>query len=115
MADSALLIGWNRSFAGREQQAMKLFMKTTEYYNQLQNDGKIENFEPVLLEGHGGDLNGFVLIRGDSAKLDEIKREETFISYSIEANFCLQNFGIIKCVIGDGLTDVLTQWSKHFS
>ena len=115
MADSALLIGWNRSFAGREQQAMDLFMKTTEYYTQLQNDGKIENFEPVLLESHGGDLNGFVLIRGDSAKLDEIKREETFINHSIEANFCLQNFGIIKCVVGDGLSEVLAQWSKHFS
>ena len=45
MANSALFMGWNRAVAGREQQAMDLFMKTMEYYTQLQNDGKIEGFE----------------------------------------------------------------------
>ena len=68
MANSALFVGWNRSVAGREQQAMNLFMSVTEYYNQLQNAGKIESFEPVILANHGGDLNGFVLIRGDAAQ-----------------------------------------------
>lgn len=114
MANSALFIGWNRSVAGREQQAMALFMKGMEYYGQLKNDGKIESFEPVVLANHGGDLNGFILIRGDAAKLDEVRREKTFINFSIEANFCLENFGIINGYIGDGITEVFSQWSTHF-
>ena len=115
MPNSALFIGWNRSVTGREQQAMDLFMKVMEYYGQLQNDGKIESFEPVVLANHGGDLNGFVLIRGDATKLDEVRREETFINFTIEANFCLENFGVINGYIGDGITEVFSQWSKHFS
>ena len=115
MPSSALFIGWNRSVTGREQQAMNLFMKVIEYYGQLQNDGKIESFEPVVLANHGGDLNGFVLIRGDATKLDEVRREETFINFTIEANFCLENFGVINGYIGDGITEVFSQWSKHFS
>jgi len=115
MTDSALFIGWNRSITGREQQAMDLFMKVMEYYGQLQNDGKIESFEPVVLANHGGDLNGFVLIRGDATKLDEVRREETFTNFTIEANFCLQNFGVVNGYIGDGITEVFSQWSKHFS
>ena len=41
MADYALFVGWNRSVAGGEQQAMGLFARVMEYYGQLQNDGKI--------------------------------------------------------------------------
>lgn len=115
MANSAIFIGWNRSVAGREQQAMDLFMKAMEYYGNLQNDGKIESFEPVVLSNHGGDLNGFVLIRGDAAKLDEVRREDTFRNFSIEANFCLENFGVIDGYIGDSVTEVFSQWSSHFS
>ena len=115
MADYALFVGWNRSVAGREQQAMELFARVMEYYGQLQSDGKIESFEPVVLSNHGGDLNGFVLLRGDAAKLDEVRREEAFTNFSIEANFCLENFGVIDGYVGDGITGVFSQWSTHFS
>lgn len=115
MANSALFMGWNRAVAGREQQAMDLFMKSMEYYGQLQNDGKIESFEPVVLSAHGGELNGFVLIRGDADKLDAIRRDETFISYATEANFCLVGFGLIRGYIGDSITEMFSLWAKHIS
>ena len=115
MANNALFIGWNRSVAGREQQAMGLFAKSMEYYNQLQNDGLIESYEPVVLANHGGDLNGCILIRGDVAKLDEVRRSETFVNFSIEANFCLENFGVVNAYIGESISQVFSEWTKHFS
>ena len=87
MADNVLFIGWNRSVKGREQQAMQLFQKVIEYYGGLQADGRIESFEPVALAAHGGDLNGFILIKGEIGKLDEVRRDDTFINFSIEANY----------------------------
>ena len=115
MSNGVLFIGWNRSVAGREPQAMKLFMNVLEYYGKLQKEGKIESFEPVILAAHGGDLNGFVLIRGEEKKLDEIRREEAFLSNVIEANFCLEGFGVVRGYIGDGINKIFSQWSKHFS
>lgn len=115
MADNVLFLGWNRGVPGREQQALDLFAKVMEYYGQLQADGKIESFEPVLLNQHGGDLNGFVLIKGGREKLDEVQREETFINYSIEAGYCLQGFGIISGVIGDKLANNFSKWSELIS
>jgi len=115
MANSALFIGWNRSVAGREKQAMDLFMKVMEYYGQLQSAGKIESFEPVVLSNHGGDLNGFVLIRGDEVKLGEVGREEKFVNFTIEGGYCLENFGVIKGYIGDSIMNIFSQWSKNFS
>jgi len=112
---NALFVGWNRAIAEREQQAMQLFQKVMEYYGQLLAEGRIESFEPVILANHGGDLNGFVLLKGDPAKLDEIRREETFIDQSVEANYCLQNFGIVPGYVGDGIADVFSRWTKLFN
>ncbi len=115
MADGALFVGWNRSATGREQQAMNLFMQVMEYYGELQKSGRIESFEPVILAAHGGDMNGFVLLRGDAATLDEIRREDTFLSHVIEANYCLEGFGVIPGYLEDGINTVFSKWASHFS
>jgi hypothetical protein len=112
MANQALFIGWNRPARGREDQAMKLWGKTMEYYGKLQAEGLIESFEPVLLSAHGGDLNGFFLIRGDGQKLAEIRREDDFINFVIEAGYCLDGFGVVSAFIGEGLEAVFNRWSK---
>ena len=44
------------------------------YYTKLQERGEIESFEAVLLEPHGGELGGFLLLRGEAEKLDRVRR-----------------------------------------
>ena len=112
MADRVLFIGWNRPVAGREQQAMQLFQKTVEFYGKLLAGGRIESFEPVLLAAHGGDLNGFFLLKGEAEKLGEVQRDETFLDLTIEAGYCLEGVGIVPGFIGEGVTDFLSRWSK---
>ena len=74
MAGEALFVGWGPVVRGREQKSLGVFQETVEYYGKLQQEGKIESFEPVLVAPHGGDLGGFVLIRGERARLDEVRR-----------------------------------------
>ena len=112
MANAALFLGWTRAVTGREQQAMDLFAKGMEYYTKSKSEGKIESFEPVILSAHGGDLNGFILIKGDAEKLSAFRREDTFVEYAVEAGFCLQGFGVLDGYIGDSVTDFLSRWSK---
>ena len=113
MANAVIFLGWNRPTVGREQQAMDVFQKSMEFYGKLQNEGRIESFEPVILSAHGGDMNGFFLLRGDAEKLSEIKRDETFLNIVIED--CVDGFGNIDGYIGDGLNDVISRWAKLFS
>ena len=115
MANAVIFLGWNRPTVGREQQAMQVFQKSLEFYTKLQTEGRIESFEPVILSSHGGDLNGFILLRGDAEKLSEIKRDETFMDIVIEAEYCVDGFGHVDGFIGDGLNDVITRWAKLFS
>jgi hypothetical protein len=115
MANNALFLGWNRVVPGREHQAMNLWRKFMEYNTGLQSEGKIESFEPVILAAHGGDLNGFIMIRGEAEQLAKVRADDVFGDLAIEANYCLDRFGIVIGFIGDGITDQLSRWSKHFA
>jgi hypothetical protein len=112
MADRVIFIGWNRAVAGREQQAMKLFQKAMDYNSKLQSSGKIESFETVMLNHHGGDLNGFMILKGDAKKLAEVREEATFIENSVEAGYCLEGFGVVSGYIGEGIKEIISRWSK---
>ncbi len=115
MADRVLFVGWNRPVVGREKQAMQLFPKSIEYYTKLKKEGKIEDFDPVLLGGHGGDLNGFILLKGSAQRLAEIREDGAFLDLLTEAEYCLEGFGVILGYIGEGLTDQFSRWSKFVS
>ncbi|NIN00455.1 MAG: hypothetical protein GTO24_20955 [candidate division Zixibacteria bacterium] len=112
MADRLLFMGWNRPVVGREQQAAQLFQKAMEFYAKLQADGRIESFEAVILSLHGGDLNGFIMLKGTAEKLAEIREDNVFLDLVVEAGYCLEGFGTVFGYIGEGVTDVISRWSK---
>jgi hypothetical protein len=109
MADNVLFIGWNRSVAGQELKALALFGGAQEYFTRLQSEGKIESFESVVLNVHGGDLNGFTLIRGDAQKLFEVQNEDEWLDLVVEVNMCVEGFGIVSGLIGEGLQNQMAR------
>ncbi|HSZ68797.1 MAG TPA: hypothetical protein VK756_00400 [Solirubrobacteraceae bacterium] len=103
MAGEAMFLGWGPVVRGREQTALKVFQETLEYYGRLQQAGQIESFEPVLIAPHGGDLAGFVLVRGERAKLDEIRSSDEFERAVTRAASVVDNVGVINAFTGDVL------------
>jgi hypothetical protein len=103
MADAGLFIGWGEVVRGREERALEVFNETIQFYGQLQADGRIESFEPCLLEPHGGDLQGFVLLRGSQEQMDDVHSDEEFERLMTRANFIVDNLGVIQAAIGEEL------------
>jgi hypothetical protein len=103
MADAGLFIGWGEVVRGREERALEVFNETIQYYGQLQQDGRIESFEPCLLEPHGGDLAGFVLLRGTQEQMDAVQNHEEFERHMTRANFIVDNLGVIRAAMGEEL------------
>ncbi|HEX8033918.1 MAG TPA: hypothetical protein VF510_08735 [Ktedonobacterales bacterium] len=101
MANAALFIGYGPVVSGREGKALQVFNEAIQYYGRLQQQGQIESFEPVFLEPHGGDLNGFILLRGDRDKLNGVRFTEEFLRLTNRATLVVQNFGIVSAFIGD--------------
>lgn len=103
MADAALFIGWGAAVRGREQQALQVFDEVLQYYGKLQQSGQITGFEPVALEPHGGDLSGFLMIRGDRAKLDQVRASEEFIRMNARGTLVVEHLGVVTAFVGKEL------------
>jgi hypothetical protein len=107
MADFGVFIGYGTPVRGRERQAIKLFDETVEYYTRLQQQGEIESFEPVMLQPHGGDLNGFILLRGERDKLvASILASDEFTRLSTRADLLLERFGVVGALLGERIGTV---------
>jgi hypothetical protein len=113
MATGALMIGWGATVRGREQKALQVFNEAIEYYTRLQQQGTIESFEAVALEPHGGDLQGFLLIRGDRAKLDAIRSSEEFLRLNNRAALIIDNLGVVTAFIGEELQRLFADFSTQ--
>ena len=106
MSESALFVGWGQPVRGREMRSLDVFSDAMTYYGERQQDGSIESFEPVLLNPHGGDLQGFFLIKGSTEGLATMMATEEFQRLHVRAAMIVENLGIIEAFTGDG---VLTQ------
>ena len=103
MADAGLFIGWGEVVRGRETEALEVFNETLGYYGRLQEEGSIESFEPVFLEPHGGDLGGFILIRGDAEKLSALRVSEEFTQFTIRAALYVDSMGVVGADLNERL------------
>ena len=111
-ADSVMMIGWNRQVVGREAQGVELFQEALNQYATWQREGRIESFEPVLLDPNVGGMNGFILIRGDHKKLAELTSEEHWVDMTSRGNYLLEGFSVTTGEINEGLKQRLGRWRK---
>jgi hypothetical protein len=110
MADEALFIGWGEVVRGRERKAVAVFNEALQYYGGLQQEGKVESVEPWFLGPHGGDLAGFILLRGDREQLDEIERSPEFERLQTRASMIVDRTGTIHAFTGEALGRLMGQF-----
>jgi hypothetical protein len=113
MANAVLFIGWGPVIPGREQKSLQVFSEAMQYWTRLQQQGVIEGFEPVILEPHGGDLGGFALIRGDMARLNQVRAEQEFIDLNTRAQLVVTNFGVVLGYTGERLNQLMADFGKQ--
>ena len=112
MADAGLFFGWKGPVVGRESMAMEMFASTVAYWTEQKEKGNIESFEPVILSRHGGDMNGFMLIRGEREKLDEIKRTDKYLEIMSQGSYCIDSFGMVEAYVGEGVARIMGEYGK---
>ena len=113
MADAGLFIGFGDPVRGRESQAIDIFNESIAYWSRLQEDGDIESFEPVFLEPHGGDPNGFILIRGDAEKLSALRVSEEFTQLTLRAALHVENIGVVAADMGERLQSQMAYYIEQ--
>ena len=113
MADAGLFIGWGQVVRGREGPAVDGFNETVEFFGQLQGDGRIESFEICLLDPHGGDLDGFMLLRGSTEQMDAVRSDEQFLRNMTRASLQVENLGLVGASLGDGIARQMAMYTEE--
>ena len=112
MASNIILFGWNRSIPGREKISGQHFEGFVKYFGGLQQHGVIQGFETVLLDTHGGDLNGFFLIKGEPARLDTLISTTEWITHITRASLHLDGSGVVRGVTGNEVMERMALWTS---
>jgi hypothetical protein len=115
MADAGLFIGWGEVVRGREERAIEVFNEALEFYGGLQQDGRIESFDVCLLEPHGGDLAGFMILRGSEEQMDAIHHDEDFQRQMTRANFIVDKLGIVPAYFGEEIGRQMAMYQAEVS
>ena len=113
MADHGLFVGWGTTVRGREQKGLRVFNEVLEYYQRLQQEGTIESFHTVVLEPHGGDLNGFALLMGDRDKLGKLRWDEEFQRLNARALLVVDRLGVVGATIDGGLGELMSMYQQQ--
>lgn len=113
MGDNALLFAWNRSVPGREKLSAEHFQQVVAYLGELQKNGTIQSFDTVFLEPHGGDLNGFFLIRGEPARLDDLVASDEWQTHVTRAMLHLQGLGTVRGVTAEAIAERMSRWTSN--
>lgn len=110
MATAVLYLGWNRPVAGRDGEAYKFLMgEGRDILGKFQRQGYFERTEQIALTPHCGSTNGMLLLFGERAKLDELRRTDEFEHFSLKLMTMLEGYGVVPGLNGEGLERAFTR------
>jgi hypothetical protein len=76
---------------------------------KFQKQGYFERVERVALTPHGGTVNGFLLLFGERAKLDELRRTDEFERFSIRLMMLFDGYGVVPGLNNEGLAKAMAR------
>jgi hypothetical protein len=111
MADRVLFVGWGNPVRGREERALEVFNESVGLYGRLQQEGRIEGFE-IMLFGSNPTLNGFAVLRGDSAQIHAVEDDEEFQRVIIDASLIVEGLTIMPGYAEAGVARQMTMYTE---
>ena len=94
-------------------EALANFNDVVGYYGKAQQEGRIESFDVCLLEPHGGDLAGFMMVHGTQAQLDAFQQDDEFRRLLVAGSLIVDNIGVIGAAVGEGVARELSVYTSE--
>jgi hypothetical protein len=108
MATALLFIGWNHPHNTSEpEKAYAWLVNEGVAYLRKQEGKYFERLEQVALTAHGGGLNGCVILFGERAKLDELRRTDDFEAFAMNMSRHFAGLGVTPGLNSEGIQAVM--------
>jgi hypothetical protein len=96
------VISWGEPVRGREERALETFNDAMGLYGRMQQDGRIESFDVVLLNPNN-DLGGFIALKGSTEQISALDQDEEFMRNMIDAGLCVDNLRFATGFTNEGI------------
>jgi hypothetical protein len=110
MADRVLVISWGQPVRGREQHGLEVLGEATALYGELQEAGRIEGFDLILLEPNMF-MNGCFILRGTHEQLDAVREDMRFRRSIVDAGLIVDALTITSGYTAEGIEQTLPLYS----
>jgi hypothetical protein len=111
MADRVLFLGWNTPVRGREERGLEVFNEAVGLYGRMQQEGRIEGFDVVLLEPNGG-LNGYMQLRGSTDQIAAVRADEEFRRMTADASLIVDELRLIDGYCNEGVAQEIALYQE---
>ena len=99
--DGAVMVSFGQVHPGREAHAVRAFTEISRYFGRLLADDVISSFKPFFFaDGTVQDVSGFFIIEGQRERIDELRRDEGFVTALLRAGAAVQNVRAHTLVAG---------------
>jgi hypothetical protein len=102
MADRMLFVGWATPVRGREERGLEVFNDAIGMYGRMQQDGRIERFDVVLLDPNP-ELNGYIELHGSAEQLAAVRTSEDFREMLTDAALVVDDVRLVEGAVNDGV------------
>jgi hypothetical protein len=90
MADRVLVISWGEPVRGREERAMEVFNEAVGLCGRMQQDGRLESFDVVLLNPNS-ETAGYMELHGSAEQIAALDSDEEFMRNTVDASLIVEN------------------------
>jgi hypothetical protein len=114
MADRVLFISWGQTVRGAEERALEVFNDAMGLLGRMQQDGRIEKFDVVLLNPNDG-VDGFIEVFGTAEQLAAVQDDEEFVRNTIDAQLCVDRISHVMGYANDGVARMMGLYQEAIS
>src|SRR3954447_10961772 len=114
MADRVLFVSWGENIAGREARGLDVFNEVIGMYGRMQQDGRIESFDVVLLAPSDG-IDGYMEVRGTAEQISALRESDEFLKSLTEAGLVVHGLRAVDGYTGAGIARVMGMYQEAVS
>ncbi|HEY3865610.1 MAG TPA: hypothetical protein VGL54_05940 [Solirubrobacteraceae bacterium] len=111
MADQMLFIGWGTPVRGREERGLEVFNESIGLYGRMQQEGRIEQFNVVLLAPNAN-LAGYIELHGSAEQLSTARAGEDFRRTLVDASLIVEDLRIVEGFTNNGVAQQMALYRE---
>jgi hypothetical protein len=111
MADDVLVISWGEPVYGREERSLEVFNEAVGILGRMQQDGRIDKFDIVLLEPNGH-MAGYMAVQGSAEQLAALRADDEFRRNTADASLIIQNLRHTMGVTNEGVAREMAMYQE---